>query len=1370
MAKKIVVKLWKDGVGRSLVATSQVITLDGLGSGPVIAGDFADNTLQGTVNTSAQRGGFYKELKSPVWALNPLKTQVTAGNNIVLNWSTRPADITPAINWYAVNTGQQIIYTGSGLVSNKSTTPLLISGEGGTFNVATSPVDVNREVEITIWNGEFGISNLLARSGPIRIIAKELQASFPQAAYPFRTAIPLNISGYPNELVTYEGFGSAYTKGIKGNITLDSAGNFYVPDIRGGLDAPPGPYSYTFDGNITAKSVTTTVVVTTEGFYALQFTTQVPEIITIGDSLVLGVSGAPYERITYTGPTVGTFDLNAGGAASTPNLVGGQTLIANKQYTWRFNGNISINPLSLVVNTIAGKELNATGSSPIAQATAYSVTVTGKANDNITYTDVKANIPVLYFDYYPEAEAIWVTAGSPTDTASWISNYHTTTGSGLGFLSPTALAAEAGKNYTGSFTLGDIGGDNGSNTFQVVGSSGLLGRRTPYKFRFYSAQLNQTKEVSVTVNRIFTMRVVGPASVEAGKPIPITVFSVAGDNTVKLTGPNLPVGGYTLDAFNSSGQYSFNLQTPILTSALAAGSYTFNFDSARTDVINAGNAANTPYAITVTQVTPIQAVHTALSGFGPDEVPPNTTYQLTLRSSVGDVITIQKNFPASWAATNAYFDIYPDVKALYDRQASYPRPDEVVYATTHYESIGRIENRVSPEAAITYRNNLDPINPLTFGPLVKPNGSVDYGEVIANIGSYRYALASPIILKITGKGGEISKTFRVKLSADLTVNLPASAPIDDVTISIRGAARDEITCIKIQSATAGGDGIPRPIVPRQERIFLLGPDGIFVGDFLTGTENASGTLSDLDQGAVNTYYFFSKNTGATTQAAIRGASLVVQSGVAMLYSTSASNRGSFSAPELMVELPNQAVWLMYALVGGGGGAGGTETVVTGTSNAYAGGAGSQGMGIRGVVRLPVGSKKIFGVAGGGGRPGGQTGTLSSGGLGGAGAGFQVNGLRDGRGGNGASSSAQFITGGGGGGGGMSMISLQVDSVFKGGVAAGGGGGGAGQGNNSNNNGGNGIGILGAGPSIYDWGVTGYNQDVYNNLTGRNGNNATGNYGGGGGGGGGAGAGGITPGRTSSTGIPYGGAAGHNLIYRDPATIITEHDHETISINDTSGYITKLEPQNYWGLGGINGGAGSPGAIKLYWTTATTKPTDWGLLPSWPTQVNTNGSVVPLTWNVPTVSLTASVLKVSSWAFTNQGRIRAYNDTITIAPNTLAVTLDNGAEPPSPLLQDYYVRITLVSDGRVITGTGATIIPWVWGTVIGTTASAPGPSTPGDVRTYKFSEFSQIAITGYRRSSLGNQYYVGAQHKVEILSPNQLTVLSTGYIYWSQQVL
>lgn len=1359
MAKKIIVKLWKDGVGRSLVATSQVITLDGLGSGPVIAGDFADNTLQGTVNTSAQRGGFYKELKSPSWNLTPLKTQVTAGNNIVLNWATKPADITPTINWYAVNTGQQIIYTGSGLVSNKSTTPLVISGEGGTFNVATAPVDVNREVEITIWNGEFGISNLLARSGPIRIIAKELQVSLPQFVA-FRTAIPLNISGYPNEFVTFEGSSTGYAKGIKGNVTLDSAGKFYLADIRGGIEAPPGPYSYVFDGNITASAKQATVVITTEGFYALQFTTTPPEIITIGDSLIIGMSGAPNELITYTGASTGTFSLSSSGTSNTPNLTSGLTLISNKQYTWSFKGNVSINALSTTVNTIAGKELNVTGTSPIAQATAWSATVTGKALDIITYTDVKPNIPVLYFDYYPEAEAGWITAGSPSNTTSWISDYHTTTGSSLGFLSPAQLLTEYSRNYTGSFTLTDIGSGNGSETYQVVNSSGLVGRRTPYKFRFYSAQLNQTKEVSVTVNRVFTLKVSGPASVEAGKPISITVYSVAGDNTVKVTGPNLPVGGYTLDAFNSSGQYSFNLQAGSnLTSSLAAGSYTFNFDSARPDVINIGNAANTPYNVTITATQEIIVTHTPLSGYGSDEIPPNTTYQLTIRSSVGDIIEIEKNLPASWANTNAYFDLYPDVEGLYNRQNSIT--DRALYATTHYESIGRAEGRVSPAAALDYRNNLEPKDKLTYGPLVKPSSSVTYGEALANIGSYRYALSSPITLKIKGKAAELSKSFRVKLSSELKVNLPASAPIDDVTISIQGAANDQITCVKIQSSTT--NNIPTPLVPRQERIFILGPDGVFVGDFLTGTQNASGTLSDLIPNAPNVYYFYSKNTGATTQAAVQGASLVVQTGTAMLFSTTGRNQGTFSSPELLAELPNQAVWLMYALVGGGGGAGGTETVVTGTSNAYAGGAGSQGMGIRGVVGLPVGPKKIYGVAGGGGRPGGL-GVSATGGLGGEGGGFRLGGLTDGRGGNGASSSSQFNTGGGGGGGGMSMISLRINGVVKGGVAAGGGGGGAGQGSSSSNNGGNGIGLQAAGPELYDWGVPGYNQDVFNNLAGRNGLTRTGYYGGGGGGGGGAGAGGWTINTNFNGG---GGAGGHNLIYRDASTIVTNHDFENIPINDTSSYRTKLEPQNYWGFGGTNGGAGSPGAIKIYWTTATTKPDDWGLLPQWPTQVDSSGSIIPLTWNMPIISLRASVLKASSWAFSNQGRVRAYNDTNIVSQYSLAVTLPNGAEVPSNLLENYYVRITLVSDGRQATGTGQTILPWVWGTVVGTTSSASGPTSQGEIRTYKFSEFSQIAITGIRRSNLGSQYFVSAQHIVEILSPDQLTVLTTGYINWTQ---
>jgi len=71
--KQFIIQLEKlDG---TIVANSQIITVNGIGTGPILASDFTDNTLTGIVNTVNRSGSFTKSIKLPT--TTPPATAIT---------------------------------------------------------------------------------------------------------------------------------------------------------------------------------------------------------------------------------------------------------------------------------------------------------------------------------------------------------------------------------------------------------------------------------------------------------------------------------------------------------------------------------------------------------------------------------------------------------------------------------------------------------------------------------------------------------------------------------------------------------------------------------------------------------------------------------------------------------------------------------------------------------------------------------------------------------------------------------------------------------------------------------------------------------------------------------------------------------------------------------------------------------------------------------------------------------------------------------------------------------------------------------------------------------------------------------------------
>lgn len=71
MAKQFIVRLKK---GDTIVANSQIITVNGIGDGPILASDFSPAGLTGTITTSSRAGSFTKTIAAPAITATPTPT------------------------------------------------------------------------------------------------------------------------------------------------------------------------------------------------------------------------------------------------------------------------------------------------------------------------------------------------------------------------------------------------------------------------------------------------------------------------------------------------------------------------------------------------------------------------------------------------------------------------------------------------------------------------------------------------------------------------------------------------------------------------------------------------------------------------------------------------------------------------------------------------------------------------------------------------------------------------------------------------------------------------------------------------------------------------------------------------------------------------------------------------------------------------------------------------------------------------------------------------------------------------------------------------------------------------------------------------
>lgn len=247
MPKKFVVKLRKGSVQGNIVATSQVITLTGLGDAAPMSSDFADGIIGGKIETVNGSACFVKTIATPKYTITPLQTvnassnQVTipASQTVFFTWTTSLAGVTDSVTWQAVYPDTSVPYSG-GLENTSGT--LKIEGFSGSLEVYTQPIATSSQFQITLWSGQVGTSVLLARSISVTLVPVQLSINGPSTAVS-KQPIAVTILGYANDRITYEGSTS-------GNVVLNTIGRAVV-DLTNNKELQPGTYSWLATGEKT---------------------------------------------------------------------------------------------------------------------------------------------------------------------------------------------------------------------------------------------------------------------------------------------------------------------------------------------------------------------------------------------------------------------------------------------------------------------------------------------------------------------------------------------------------------------------------------------------------------------------------------------------------------------------------------------------------------------------------------------------------------------------------------------------------------------------------------------------------------------------------------------------------------------------------------------------------------------------------------------------------------------------------------------------------------------------------------------------------------------------------------------------------------
>lgn len=622
MSKQFIVRL---KAGNRILANSQIITLRGLGTGPILADDFSDASLSGTIITTGGRAVVDKIVTIPQWDLLVTATTINGGSSIALTWRTvKP--INGPLSYFATNVNTNTKYSGPALFTAGGINNFNAFGTTGSLSIPTKPIGTDEQLQITLWQGDIGTGTFYARSPTITINKISL---FVNGAATVREGqqIVVTVTGAPGERVSFSG----ETSGI---ITLDAFGKFST-NLSAGVVLSLGTYSWIFDGDVTTN--TPSYITTVVPNYNL--TVVGPSISTKSSPLKVSVSGAPNEILTITasGLLAKTFNLSNTGLSSID--LNPQLDIAPGNYSFTFKGDKTTNQETYTVE-IREYILSVTGASSQKSGVPALVTVRGAPEEIITVfrggaqslsfsLDTSGNVigDITNGETLTPGNYEWrlygnKTSNQPTFSLVVTPSYTITVNGPNSAEENTPINVTINGapfeqiNFNGNTSGVLILNGIGTNTFDITQSSTLAKTR---HFWDITGNISINKVTfDALVTPAYTLAVTGPSSITTGMYANVDI-SGAPLEAINVTRAGVPPLNFYLNSAGfASGDISNNR-------TLLPGSYAFIFD---------GN--KTPSSVTYNLI--VTAAYT-LSVIGPSTVYSSQPITLTISGAPNDIIT-----------------------------------------------------------------------------------------------------------------------------------------------------------------------------------------------------------------------------------------------------------------------------------------------------------------------------------------------------------------------------------------------------------------------------------------------------------------------------------------------------------------------------------------------------------------------------------------------------------------------------------------------------------------------------------------------------------------------------------------------------------
>lgn len=881
MSKQIIVRLYKGGLNGELVANSQIITLEGLGSNPVSGRDFTDGKLTGTVTTGGQFGVFYKRLAKPFWSVAALNETVKASQSFTFNWTVNIPYTENTLKWYVVDPSTDLPYSGLGISSATKSGTIVPSGSGqtGSFIVNTTPISTIQNFQVAIFNGDIGTSTLLARSNTCFIDPVIFTVTPPSPReVRYGTTVNFTVAGYANEEVTWTGANTG--------VGITNSSGLYLGTF--GNTLPPGVNTIYFNGNITQTEVIYTVNVFTDVRLEVTGIESAPA----GTVVNWTIKSEPNQKVYWKG----IHDINDSGDIT---MSGSGTAVRNfgksviKTYTWEFTGDGVPNKVTKQLQVSAPSGLGLNYQPEYFYGSPVTVSITGATSDAVTWTYVSGSLQEpAYFDYFPEAaEEYNNTAGEiivPTtiqgvrdsitadqfaqEVQVWYQQYlkRYADQNGLDYW-VNQLVNDRTRGLSEIRLIVENGIKTSSEAIEVASSGSRKPPLTKQQFAIEHYKNNPAGRFSPedAVKRETSFPIVGNIITLSAGTVGTATAILTQINMIPRSSPYrfkftgvLSAPPQTADIvikrtyglvvtpdIYMSGSTVLSNALVILTVTGAPGEYVRVWNASDPSfLIHTWTTRSGRYSFNLLQYANALAngIHTFV--FDGDKTPNQPTYTLTISASAGLAASsptniyfegrpLQVNFNGAkneeigWTYTPpsrlntkglAYFDYYESVARAYIANREGLTEDQ--YAQAHYNKWNsRIQTLMSPEQTLSAVNSI----PSRAGKFTTMTNSLGVLSAELNTDLTLKARTTPYEYVFDGNisSGTPSLLFTIRPANSLTVEAPIKGYVgQDIPVNVLGAPNDTVTVIR---GTQSDIKIPLNSNGRSETGFNIAKDATF---------------------------------------------------------------------------------------------------------------------------------------------------------------------------------------------------------------------------------------------------------------------------------------------------------------------------------------------------------------------------------------------------------------------------------------------------------------------------------------------------------------------------------------------------------------